>query len=649
MFVKTVAVFWSLFQLSAASWLLLDSRLIRIIHLGFALVLVFSLYSFRRKKSLTGEPLLNNFTVLERIINSLLIMTVLVGLCYLLVNPAIVIFRSGDPLFLDILIGLAFILILLEACRRVIGPALSITALFFLTYLFLGSSLPSFLAFKGASLSRIIGQTYLTNEGVFGTPLDVSANVVFLFVLFGAFLEKTGGGQFFIRLALTLVGHFKGGPAKAAVIASGLTGIISGSSIANIVTTGTFTIPLMKKVGYSSEKAAAIEVAASTDGQIMPPIMGAAAFIMAAMIPNVSYVDVIIAASIPSFVSYITLFYVTHIEATKANLKGIPKKELESVFIVLKSGIHFLIPIFLLLYQLVIQRSSAGKAAFFSIISMVVLIIGKEFFQKSKQSLVQKCKNILKLCIASLEVGSKNMVGVALATAGAGIIVSVVSLGLGGQVNSIIEFLSFNNIFLMLFLTAILSLFVGMGLPTTATYVVMASLTVPALLQTSALQGYQIPIISAHLFCFYFGILADDTPPVGVASYAASAISGSSPIATGLQAFSYDIRTAIIPFMFIFNPLIILHQISSVFQMIVIFLMTILASFSFVSVIQNFCLTKNKLLEGCLFGLASFVLFQPQIVSKVLYLGDFPWTGYCLGSCLFISVLWIQKLRLRTV
>jgi TRAP transporter 4TM/12TM fusion protein len=462
-----------------------------------------------------------------------------------------------------------------------------------------------------------MGQMTMSTEGIYGIPLDVSATIVFLFVLFGAMLDKAGAGQYFIRLALSLLGGFKGGPAKAAVMGSGLTGLVSGSSIANIVTTGTFTIPLMKKVGYPAKKAAAIEVAASTDGQLAPPIMGAAAFIIAEYV-NVPYVEVIKAAAIPAFASYAALFYITHIEASKLGLKGIPRKELPPFFKTLIAGAHYLIPILMLLYELIIVRHSPELAAFHAIWIMVIVM----FFQNPVKAYLKKepigpsIKQSIWDIFSALASGARNMVAVALATAAAGIIVGVVAMGLGQLITSIIDTISGGNIYIMLIITAITSLIIGMGLPTTATYIVMASLTAPAIVEIGGLNNFIVPLMAAHLFCFYFGILADDTPPVGLAAYAAAAIAKSSPIATGIQGFMYDIRTAILPFMFIFNSDLILHNINSWLQGILIFLMACVGNFAFASATQGWFITKNRFYEVPILLAVTLFLMRPDMISS---------------------------------
>jgi TRAP transporter 4TM/12TM fusion protein len=508
--------------------------------------------------------------------------------------------------------------------------------------------MPDLIAFKGVSLNRFMGQMTMSTEGIYGIPLDVSATIVFLFVLFGAMLDKAGAGQYFIQLALSLLGGYKGGPAKAAVMGSGLTGLISGSSIANIVTTGTFTIPLMKKVGYPAKKAAAVEVAASTDGQLAPPIMGAAAFIIAEYV-NVPYVEVIKAAAIPAFASYAALFYITHIEASKLGLKGIPRSELPSFFKTLISGAHYLLPMLLLLYELIIVRHSPELAAFHAIWLMAAVML----FQRPVQAYIKKepigpaFKKSIAEIFTAMANGGRNMVSVALACAAAGIIVGVVAMGLGQLVTSIIDTLSMGNIFLMLIITAIASLIIGMGLPTTATYIVMASLTAPAIVEIGSYSDFIVPLMSAHLFCFYFGILADDTPPVGLAAYAAAAIAKAPPIATGLQGFMYDIRTAILPFMFIFNADLILHNISSWPQGILIFIMACVGNFAFASATQGWFFTKNKIWEAPIFLLATLTLLRPDLISSWIGIphGQRYW-AYPIGLAILGLLYLMQRPRI---
>ncbi len=615
--IPTIAVVWSLFQLSIASWLILDSTYIRAIHLGFALLIVFLNYPIF-KKTKFGLKFLSATDKIPVFDYALAIIACLAAL-YLVLDYAGITTRYGAPIQRDIVVGIILTIMLLEAARRVIGPALPIIAICFCLYAFLGPYMPDLIAFKGVSLNRFVGQMTMSTEGIYGIPLDVSATIVFLFVLFGAMLDKAGAGRYFIQLALSLLGGFKGGPAKAAILGSGLTGMVSGSSIANIVTTGTFTIPMMKKVGYPATKAAAVEVAASTDGQLAPPIMGAAAFIIAEYV-NVPYVEVIKAAAIPAFASYAALFYITHIEASKLGLRGMSRSELPVFFKTLVGGLHFLIPIALLLYELVVVRHSPELAAFHAIwlMAIVMMFQGPVKAFIAKQPIVPAIKQAGVDIFSALASGARNMVSVALATAAAGIIVGVVALGLGGLITEIIDVVSGGNVYLMLVITAIASLIIGMGLPTTATYIVMASLTAPAIVSIAGAQEWFVPLMSAHLFCFYFGILADDTPPVGLAAYAAAAIAKSPPIATGLQGFMYDIRTAILPFMFIFNSDLILHNITSWPQGILIFVMACIGNFAFASATQGWFVARNRIWEVPLFLSVTICAMRPDAIASLV-------------------------------
>jgi len=643
--VPVIAFCWSLFQLSLSSFLLLDSTYIRAIHLAFAFLIVFLSYpTLRRDVPIPGLRWLgekHEIPVADIIIAVLAALAAL----YIAIDYEGIANRVGRPNFRDLVIGIFLVIVLLEAARRVIGPALSVIAIGFTGYAFLGPHMPAFLAFKGVSLSRYVGQISLTTEGIYGIPLDVSARIVFLFVLFGAMLDKAGAGKFFIDLAMSLLGRFKGGPAKAAVASSGLTGLVSGSSIANVVTTGTFTIPLMKKVGYPAKKAAAIEVAASTDGQIMPPIMGAAAFIIAEYV-NIPYIEVCKAAAVPAFASYATLFYLTHIEASKLGLSGLPKADLPRFFKTLLEGLHFLIPLGVLLYELIIPRHSPDLAAFRAIVvlSIIMLVQNPIRAKVSGGNIGQGFKRGFQDIVHGMVAGARNMVSVAVATAAAGIIVGVVTMGLGGLITEIIGHLSRGNILLMLIITAIASLLIGMGLPTTATYIVMASLTAPVIVTLGAAQGFFVPLIAAHLFCFYFGILADDTPPVGLAAYAAAAIAKSDPIPTGIQGFMYDIRTAILPFMFIFNHDMLLWGINSWPLGILIFVMTSIGAFAFASATQGWFVDRNRWYDIPLLLGVSALMFRPDYFARFIHLDNYYWV-YVAGLALWAIIYLLQTVR----
>ena len=645
-----IALCWSLFQMASASFLLIDSIFVKSIHLAFAITLVYFNIPMLKPSASSRWDLrillaMNRVTVMDYILGIIAAVAAL----YIFLDYAGLSSRPGSPNARDILMGILLVILLLEATRRVLGPALPIISSVFILYVFTGPYLPDFLAFKGASLSRFISPITMDTQGVYGIPLQVSATVVFLFVLFGTMLDRAGGGTFFTQLAISGLGRYRGGAAKAAVFSSALSGMVSGSSIANVVTTGTFTIPLMKRVGYPAVKAAAIEVASSVNGQLAPPVMGAAAFIIAEYV-NVPYIEVAKAAAIPAFASYAALLWITHVEACKLGLRGLSKDELPRTWDVLRGGLHFLFPLAMLLYELIALQHSAELSVFRAIIVLAVIMI----FQPvciavvHKTSKWQAFKEGLKLTISSMAAGANNMAGVALATASAGIIVGCVSLGLGQQITSFVEVLSMGNIFLLLIITAAASLLLGMGLPTTANYIIMASLTAPVLVELASgftIHGMQlaVPLMAAHLYCFYFGILADDTPPVGLAAYAGAAIANASPIAVGIQGFFYDIRTALLPLVFIFNHDIILWNINSLPEAVMIFCMTSLGMVCFSSMIQGWFITKTSLLDRLILFCATVVLMYPALLTGFFLPHEQRHLGYIAGLALMILAYLRQK------
>lgn len=642
--VPVIAVAWCVFQLSTASWLILNSSFIRSIHLGFAIAIAYFSYPAVKR------PVKGLFSFLSVKIR-IPLMDLLLGTAacfvslYYFIDYTGLSMRAGAPLTRDIIIGGVLVLLILEAARRVIGPALTGIATLFTIYALFAEHMPEVFAFKSASLAKYIDKISLSTEGIYGIPLDVSATVVFLFVFFGAMLEKAGAGKFFIEIALSLLGRFKGGPAKAAIMGSGLTGMVSGSSIANIVTTGTFTIPLMKRVGYTPTKAAAIEVAASTDGQLAPPIMGAAAFIIAEYL-GVAYIDVIKAAAIPAFVSYATLFFIVHVEASKAGLRGLTKDESPDFMEVLKSGLHYLLPIGVLIYELVVSRHSPEMSAFRAIIVMAFIMLLQDPVRslRKREPLAPALKKGFLSLVEAMIAGGRNMVPVAIACAAAGIIVGIVTMGIGGIITELVEYLSGGNIFALIIITAIASLLLGMGLPTTATYIVMAVLIAPVIAEVGLAKGFVVPLMAAHLFCFYFGILADDTPPVGLAAYAAAAIAKSPPIMTGVQGFIYDIRTAMIAFMFIFNHDLILHNINSWSMAFLIFSMACIGNFSFAAATQGWFLCKNRWYEIPFFLVVTFIMMQPATVAGWLEIEN-KYLMYLLGLVIIGLIYAMQSLR----
>lgn len=644
-----IAFCWSIFQISIAKWILLDATWTKAIHLAFGIILVYINLPFLKHGGTSEEK---KFSFLRKVNFIDIILGALASLSalYIVFDYTGIAARAGSPNTTDIIVGIILIATLLEATRRTVGPALPIIVTFFICYSFLGPYLPDALAFKGVSISRFISQITMDTEGIYGVPLGVSASVVFLFVLFGTMLDKAGGGEYFIKVALSILGGFKGGAAKAAVLGSALTGLISGSSIANVVTTGTFTIPLMKRLGYPAHKAAAIEVSASSNSQLAPPIMGAAAFIIAEYC-NVPYVEVAKAAAIPAFAAYAGLFWITHIEASKLGLVGLPKSELPPIWGTIKEGLHFLIPIFVLMYDLIALGRSPEAAIFKAIMILAIIMIVanpiKAFLRKEpvNPAIVSSAKTLL----FSLSTGAKNMCSVAMATASAGIIVGIVALGLGQQITNIVEVLSGGNLFILILITAIAGLLLGMGLPTTANYIIMASLTAPIMVQAGASLEFMglslaVPLLVCHLYCFYFGILADVTPPVGLAAYAGAAIADTNPIKTGVQGFFYDIRTAIIPLFFFFNHDIVLEGITSVPVGIFIFIMTCIGSMIFASFAQGWFIYKNTIIEAILMIVATVIMMFPALLTQPLGIPyEYRFTGYAFGLAL-IGFLYVKQL-----
>ena len=626
-----VALAWAFFQMSTASWLLLDSLYVKAFHLAFALALIY-LNLPTLKSELKSRWDLRILLAMKRvtIVDWMIGIVGVIGALYIVIDYAGISERPGMPIGRDLIFGVILIVLMLEATRRVLGPALPIICGAFIAYVFLGPYLPDVVAFKGATLSRFISQITMDTQGIYGVPLHVSATVVFLFVMFGTMLDRAGGGAFFTRLAISGLGQYRGGAAKAAVVSSALSGMVSGSSIANVVTTGTFTIPLMKRLGYPATKAA---------------------FIIAEYV-NVPYVEVAKAAAIPAFASYIALLWITHIEACKLGLKGLPKKELPKFFVELKNGLHYLIPLAVLIWELVVEMHSAELSVFRAIIVLAIIMVLQPVAIATVHDadLWAAFKFGIKNTLNSMAAGANNMAGVALATASAGIIVGCVSLGLGQQITSFVEALSMGNIFLMIIITAVASLLLGMGLPTTANYIIMASLTAPVIVTLATgltLHGQEIaiPLIAAHLFCLYFGILADDTPPVGLAAYAGAAIAKANPISVGVQGFLYDIRTAIIPVFFLFNSDILLIGIESLPVSLMIFAMTGLGMVAVSSAIQGWLIDKVNILERLILVAATVVLMFPALISGYVLPYEQRWWGYLVGIALFGIAFLSQKVR----
>ena len=675
---------WSLFQLWYASplpftlnFFILNDTEARAVHLAFSVLLAFLAFPTFRSSPRDFIP----------------IQDWIVGLVGAFCAAYLYIFyvelsgRPGNPTTFDLVVSVTGMLVLLEATRRALGPPLMVVAGVFLLYAFAGPYMPDVIAHKGASLTKGMSHYWLSTEGVFGIALGVSTSMVFMFVLFGSLLEKAGAGNYFIRVAFAAMGHMRGGPAKAAVVSSAMTGMVSGSSIANVVTTGTFPIPLMRRVGFTPEKAGAVEVASSTNGQLTPPIMGAAAFLMVEYV-GISYIEVIKHAFLPAVISYIALVYIVHLEACKLNLQGLPRRRPSKllrtltsfVFTILtlivlsgvvyyglgwiktvagdatpwvasallliayvglvkyscgvpeldtsheinelpdlketaRAGYYFLLPVVVLVWSLTVERLSPGLSAFWATVFMMFVLLTqrriKGFFRARadrEHSLVQGATDL----IQGLADGARNMIGIGVATAAAGIVVGTVTLtGIGLVMTEFVEFISGGNLALILLFTAMISLLLGMGLPTTANYIVVSTLMAPVIVSLGAEQGLIVPLIAVHLFVFYFGILADDTPPVGLAAFAAAAISQGDPIRTGIQGFTYDIRTAILPFMFIFNTELLMIGVEDWLHAMIVIASAVIAMLSFAAATQGFFFTRSRLWETAALLLATFILFRP--------------------------------------
>jgi len=689
-----VPLLWSLFQLWVVSPIsfavgfgVFNDTEVRAIHLGFALFLAFTAFPALKRSSHLKIPTTD------------WIFALVGAFCatYLYIFYDELAARSGAPIQIDLIVGVIGLLLLLEATRRALGPPLMVVSIIFLIYTFGGQYMPDVIAHKGQSLTKVVSHQWLTTEGVFGIALGVSSSFVFLFVLFGAMLEKAGAGNYFIKTAFALLGHLRGGPAKAAVVASATTGLISGSSIANVATTGTFTIPLMKRVGFSGVKAGAIEVAGSTNGQLTPPVMGAAAFLMIEYV-GISYLEVIKHAILPAVISYIALFYIVHLEALKANLEGLPRRHIptlsqklmnysaiisgisaigllvfygiswikdiagDAAFYVvtllvisayiyllkistnypelemddpdnpdvdlpeiaptIKAGIYFMLPIVVLMWCLIVERFSPGLSAFWATIFMIFIVITQRpllaHFRNNdpKGSWIHGFSD----CREGLIHGARNMIGIGVATAAAGIVVGTITLtGIGQVMIEFVEFVSGGNLMLALLFTAVICIILGMGLPTTANYIVVSSLMAPVVVAIASSNGMIVPLIAVHMFVFYFGILADDTPPVGLAAFAAAAISKSDPIKTGIQGFMYDIRTAILPFLFIFNTQLLLIGIDGWFELIIVITSATVAMLLFAAATQGFWLVRSRAWETVVLLLVAFTLFRPGFWWDELY------------------------------
>ncbi|CAI8990646.1 TRAP transporter, 4TM/12TM fusion protein [Brevibacillus sp. IT-7CA2] len=522
-------VLFSLYQLSSTLFFTLPPQIHRPIHLAFGLALVYLLYAGTSKGNHNKIGIVNMILALLGVFVSL----------YWVIDYEGLVTRTGNYTTMDMVVGGIATVLVLEAARRVVGIPIALIATIFLLYTYFGPYMPGFLEHRGSDVERIIGHSYYTLEGILGTPLAVSSTFIFLFVLFGAFLEKTGVGDYFNDLSLVIAGRRIGGPAKVAVFSSALQGTISGSSVANVVTSGAFTIPMMKRLGYRSEFAAAVEASSSTGGQIMPPVMGAAAFLMAEFI-GVPYLEIAKSAILPAILFFVGIWIMTHFEAKRLGLRGLSKEELPNKKEVLKK-MYLLLPIVIIITALMMNISAERSA----IIGIVSTIIVGAFRKETRMSIAD--------ILEALASGARMALGVVAATACAGIIVGTITLtGIGLKLaNGLID-LAGGQLFLTLFFTMIASLILGMGTPTTANYIITSTIAAPALIQLG------VPDIAAHMFTFYFGIVADITPPVALAAFAASGIAKSKPIRTGIESTRLSIAAFMAPYIFVISPALLL-------------------------------------------------------------------------------------------
>lgn len=620
-FIRLVCIVFSGFHLFTAATGAYPPQIQRAVHLGFVLVLIYLLYPARATGS---KHKLAWYDVLLAAAGA--------AVCgYIIWNYDVIVLDAGPPTELDFYFGCAAILLVLEATRRIVGLPITLVAVCFLLYAKFGNLIPGMMGHPGFSLQRIVGHMYLTTEGLFGMPLGVSASFVFLFILFGAFLHSTGLGKFFIDLALAAAGRFVGGPAKVAVLASGFFGTISGSSVANTVSTGTFTIPLMKSVGYRGAFAGAVEAASSTGGQIMPPIMGAAAFIMAQFL-GVGYVEIAKAALIPALLYYLAVGFMVHMEAKRLGLKGIPRERLPRTWFVLRQGGYLLLPIFVLIY-LLIQGYTPLKSAYYCILATVIISLvannWKAWAGASSSGMtvghafVQCNRLAFKDILQAMENGGRLALGVAAACACTGFVIGVVTLtGVGLKLANAILTLSAGSFALTLFFTMLASIVLGMGLPTTAKYIVLATIAAPAI------QTFGVPMLAAHLFIMYFGILADLTPPVALAAYAAAGIARSEPNATGFMAVKLALAGFLIPYIFCYNPGLLMIGASNLEIVFIVCTAAVgIISLSFASVgywLRNLFLWERLLLVG-----AAITLITPGLVTDII--------GLSLMAAVYVS------------
>jgi TRAP transporter 4TM/12TM fusion protein len=604
--VTVVAVLFSSFQVYTAIFGALAPQLQRSIHLTFALLLAYTLYPFLRSKR--DKSML--------IIDYILIGASSFVALHWIFNYEAIVLRAGDITRLDFVMGIIAVLLTLEATRRVCGLPVFILGIIALLYCYFGKYVPGEFMHRGFSIQRIVAHMYLSTEGMLGVPIGVVSTFVFLFLLFGAFLKRTGVGQFFNDFANAVCGKYAGGPAKVAVVSSALEGTISGSSIANTVGSGSFTIPMMIKLGYKREFAAAVEAAASTGGQIMPPVMGAAAFLMAEF-TGIPYIKVCIAAALPAILYFAGIFISVHIEAVRLELKGLPKNEVPKLWTVLrKKGVLF-VPVIIIVVTLDMGFTPM-RAGLWGIVSAVLT---GALFPESRMG--------LKKFIQAFEEGARTAVAVAVVSATAGIVVGTISLtGLGLKLATGLVEMAHGNQLLTMFLTMISSIILGMGVPTTANYIITSTICAPALLQLG------VTLIAAHLFVFYYGIIADITPPVCSAVFAGAGIAKSDPLKTGIIATKLAIGAFIVPYIFVYSPELLLGSLN-LLGLIWIMPTALLGMFAVSSGVQGWMVSKLNIFERILLFSAGIMLIYVGVLTDVI--------GFSIILSVYIFRTWRRR------
>ena len=602
--VAAIAIAFSIFQLYTAIFGVLDAQLQRGVHLGFGLALVFLLYptckSWSRHK-------LHPFDLLLAVLGA-------AAPAYIIYEYQNLVLRAGTVSDMDLAVGIIGIILVIEAARRVVGIPMVCVVLVFIAYAFAGPYMPGVLAHRGLTPAQLVSHLYFTTEGIFGIPLGVSSTFIFLFILFGAYLESTGLGKFFIDIANAIAGWASGGPAKVAVLSSGLMGTVSGSSVANVVGTGSLTIPMMKKLGYHKDFAGAVEAAASTGGQLMPPVMGAAAFLMAEFV-GVPYIDIVKAAIIPALLYFAGVWLGVHFEAKRSNLKGRPRSELPKIGTLLRERGHLALPLVVIVYLLVSGYTPMRAALVAIILSILCSALRKSTRMKPIE------------IVEGLEKGARNVLGVLVACAAAGIIIGVVTkTGVGLKLASGLLELSGGMLLPTMFFTMITAIILGMGVPTTANYVITSTIAAPALVQMG------VPVLAAHMFVFYFGIIADVTPPVALAAYAGAGISGGNALKTGVNASKLAIAAFIIPYIFVLSPVILMVE-GTPLDLISATVTALIGMVSLSSALIGFLADKCNLLERLLLVAGGLLMIQPGIVTDVI------------GIVIFVAILLLQMKR----